>query len=72
VPPITTVEEAILRADEFVGRYYSFKRPLSAKKDGDTWLMEYDVGIIAVEKLKLRLDANTGSVIEYIDPRASI
>jgi hypothetical protein len=72
VPPIATVEEGILRADEFVGRYDAFKRPLSAKKDGDTWLLEYDVGIMTVEKLKLRLDVNTGSVIEYNDPRASI
>lgn len=66
--PIQTVEEAIRTGEAFVARYYFFKRPQEAKKEGDTWLVVFDVGVFTKELLRLRIDANSGSIIEYSAP----
>lgn len=72
VPPIQTVEDAIQRADQFLSRYYAFKRPLAVTKEEDTWLLEYDVGVLRIEKIRLRIDTNSGAVVEYNNPKGSI
>jgi hypothetical protein len=59
----------IRRGEEFLSRYYAFKRPLSVKKEGDTWLLEFDVGVFAIDRVKLTIDATSGSIIGYADPR---
>jgi hypothetical protein len=51
-----------------VGRYYGFKRPLEARKVGDTWWVVFDVGILKVERVELRIDAGSGSIVEYKAP----
>jgi hypothetical protein len=71
VPPINTAEEAINRADGFLMRYYPFKRPLSVRKDGNAWYLVYDVGVMSINKVQLTIDATTGAVLEYSDPRAA-
>lgn len=66
--PVQTVEDAIKTGEAFVGRYYGFKRPLKAKKEGDTWFVVFDVGILKVERVELRIDSDSGSIIEYKAP----
>lgn len=68
MPPIQTVEEAIRTGESFVGRYYAFKRPLEAKREGDTWWVVFDVGVFRQERVQLRIDANSGLIIEYTAP----
>ena len=70
MPRLQTVEEAFQRADAFLSKYYAFKRPLSAKKEGDNWLLEYDVGVFGVEKVRLRIEAESGSIIDYTGPQS--
>lgn len=67
---IETAEDAIERADQFLSKYYPFKQPLSVKKEEDTWLLEFNVGVLSIQKVQLRLRASSGSVIEYDDLRA--
>jgi len=71
VPPVETVEEAIRTAEAFVGRYYGFKRPLEARKEGDTWWVVFDVGVLTVERVELRIDADSGSIIDYKAPEST-
>lgn len=68
MPPIQTVEEAILTGEAFVRRYYRFLTPLEAKKEGDTWGVVFNVGVLRQQLVKLSIDANSGSIIEYIAP----
>jgi hypothetical protein len=70
MPPIGTVEEAIRAGEAFVGRYYAFKKPLEARKEGDTWLVVFDVGVFHVQRLRLRIDANSGLITEYTAPQS--
>ena len=71
MPPIQTVEEAFQRADTFLSRYFTFKRPLSAQKEGASWHLVYDVGVFGIEKVQLTIDATSGFVTEYTDRRGA-
>lgn len=68
MPPIQTVEEAIQRAAAFLDKYYAFKRPLSAKRDGDSWRLVFDVGVFGTTRVRIAIDATTGAVTEYSAP----
>ena len=68
MPTIQTVEEAIRTGEAFVRRYYRFLRPLEAKKEEDTWWVVFNVGVISQELVQLRIDANSGLIIEYYAP----
>ena len=63
---ITTAEDAISKADSLIVRYYSFYRLQNVRKDGDEWVVRYDVSVIGPPKIVIiRLDAKTGNLIEY-------
>ena len=63
---ITTAEDAIKKADSFIVRYYYFYKLQNVRKDGDEWVVRYDVSVIGPPKIVIiRLDAKTGSLIEY-------
>jgi hypothetical protein len=68
VHPIQTAEDAIQRAESFLGRYYAFRRLLAVRKEDIGWLLEFDVGLITKEVVRITLDASTGTVIEYVTP----
>jgi len=63
---ITTAEDAIRKADSFIIRYYAFHRLQSVRKEGDEWILRYDVSVVGPPKIIIiRFDAKTGSLIEY-------
>jgi hypothetical protein len=63
---IVTAEDAIKKADSFLVQYYYFRRLEGVKKTEDSWVVRYDVSVIGPPKIvTIRLDAKTGSVIEY-------
>ena len=68
MPPIQTVEEAIITGETFVRRYYRFLTPVEAKMEGDVWRVIFNVGVLRQELVKLSIDANSGSITEYIAP----
>ena len=67
MPNIFTAQEAIETSDRFLSKYYSFARPTTARKEGDIWLVVFNVGVFQPEKVQLRIDSNTGDVVEFDD-----
>jgi len=65
MPPIQNVEEAVSLANSFVGRYFGFKTLKTARKEGKDWYVEFDVGLLAVEVVKVTLEGDTGAIISY-------
>ena len=64
---ITTAEEAINISDRFLRKYYPFLRPLSAKKEEMAWLVVFDVSVFVVKRVEVKIDSDTGSIIEFND-----
>lgn len=63
---INTAEDAVRKADSFLNKYYLFHRLEGVKKTGDNWVVQYDVSVIGPKKIVIiKLDAKTGSLIEY-------
>ena len=68
---IQSVDAAAQRGDAFLAKYFPFKKLLSAKNQGGSWLLTYDVGIFLAQEVHLTIDANTGEVTEYDNPRSA-
>ena len=63
---IITAEDAIKKTDSFLNKYYFFHRLENVKKMGDNWVVQYDVSVIGPKNIVIiKLDAKTGSVVEY-------
>lgn len=62
---INTAEDAVNAAERFLKRYHLFHVLKRAIREKDKWVTEYDVAIIGTEIVRVTLDAETGSVIEY-------
>lgn len=70
MPPIQTVEDAVSAAEHFLGRYYSFKTLKAVRKDNSDWYLEFDVGILSSEIVKMTIEGSTGTVIAYqVEPK---
>jgi hypothetical protein len=66
MPTILTVEDAINKADAFVSRYHMFKKLLSAQRiPPNAWVLEYDVGVLIVDKIRLKIDGDSGAIVEF-------
>jgi hypothetical protein len=66
---ITTAEDAIRQAESFLNRYYAFRRLAGVRKEGDNWVVRFDVSIIGPKSIvTIKLDSKTGAVVEYISP----
>lgn len=65
MPLITTAEEAINTGDRFMRKYYPFLRPLSAKKEDQAWLVVFDVSVFLEKKVEVKIDSESGSIIEF-------
>ena len=62
-------KEAIERANTFLQTYYPWRRPMSAQKEGDSWFVVFNVGILlAQERVEVTIDAATGSITGYRTP----
>ena len=67
MPIISTAEDAINTTDNFMRKYYTYLRPLSAKKEEQAWLVVFDAGVFKVQRVELRVDPETGSILEFND-----
>lgn len=66
MPPITTAQEAIKVADDFIVTYYIFRRLISAEKAESTWEVVFNTGILLSQELAyVTLDSETGEVIGF-------
>ena len=68
MPPIQNVEEAIGAGEAFLSKYYVIKRPMDVQREGDTWTLIFNVGLFFQERVELKIDANSGSIIGYTSP----
>lgn len=67
---IENLERAVEVAERFLLKYYAFRRLLKAERENGAWLVEFDVGVLSKEIVRIRLDANTGEIVEYKLPGA--
>ena len=67
---INTAEDAVKIAEEFLQRYYYFRKLRNAKQEDHSWLVEFDVGVLKTDLVRIKLDADSGAIIEYISPEA--
>ena len=65
---VKSAKEATEIAQSFIKKYRTIVRPLKAVREGDTWLVEVDVGPIFVAVAKVKIDAKSGDILEYIIP----
>ena len=57
-------------AVSFLNKHYP-SRPLYPKRatrEGDMWLVEVDIGLLAVKIAKVKIDAKTGKIVDYEIP----
>ena len=64
---IATAEDAINTGDQFVRKYYPYLRPVSAKKEAEAWHVVFNVSIFFQQQVEVRIDSETGSIIEFND-----
>lgn len=67
---VRTAQEAVQVAEQFLLKYYAFRRPHKAVREDGTWLVEFDVGVLRSEIARIRVDAGTGDIVEYKGPGA--
>ena len=65
MPPIQTLDEAVRVADEFLKRWYYFRKLRKVQREGNTRLVDFDVGIMKVDIIHIGIDANSGTVTKY-------
>jgi len=65
---VKSAAEATEIAQSFVKKYRAVARPIKAVREGDSWLVELDVGPILVLIGKVKIDAQSGNVLEYDIP----
>lgn len=62
---IENIERAVEVAERFLLKYYVFRKLVKAERENGAWLVEFDVGVLSKEIVRIRLDANTGEIVEY-------
>ena len=65
---ITSAQDAIETAEKFLEPYYPWLRPVKAVREGDTWLVEFDVGAVKVEIASVKINAASREVKEFNKP----
>ena len=65
---VDTADKAMEIAHSFVKKYSPVALPLKAVKEGDVWLVDIDVGALAVKIAKVKVDAKTGDILSYDIP----
>ena len=62
---ITSAEEAINIAGEFIEPHYPWYRPTKSVREDGYWIVEFDVGALRVETAVVRIDAKTREIKEF-------
>lgn len=65
---VDTADKAMEIAHSFIKKYVPVALPLKAERKGDEWLVDIDVGALAVKIAKVKVDARTGDVLSYEIP----
>jgi hypothetical protein len=65
MPKITSVEEATEVARNYLSPYYRFFRPVRVVQEGARWLVEGDVGAWVTQVVRLKMDGETGTILEF-------
>ena len=66
IPIVESAEDAIMMADDFLSRYYTWKHPLTARNNGDTWTVLFDVGAVTTRKIEMKVDSASGKILEFV------
>ncbi len=65
---VATADKAMEVAHTFIKKYSPVALPLKAVKEGNIWLVDIDVGALAVKIAKVKVDAKTGDILSYDIP----
>lgn len=65
---VKTATEAMDIAHTFIKKYSPVALPLKAIREGNVWLVDIDVGALAVKIAKVKVDAKTGDILSYEIP----
>jgi hypothetical protein len=65
---VDTADKAMDIAHSFIKKYVPVALPLKAERKNDEWLVDIDVGALAVKVAKVKVDAKTGDVLSYDIP----
>lgn len=65
---VDTADKAMEIAHSFIKKYSPVALPLKAVREGDVWLVDIDVGALAVKVAKVKVDAKTGDILSYDIP----
>ena len=66
MPIVETAEDAIMLADDFLSRYYTWKHPLTARNNGDSLTVLFDVGAVSTRKIEMKVDCASGKILEFV------
>lgn len=66
---VGSAEKATEIARTFIKKHYPVALPVKAVREDDAWVVEIDVGPLAVKIASVRVDAKTGRIIDYEIPR---
>ena len=66
MPVVKTADEATEIALSFLKKSgWAFARGVSAHRKNDIWLVEVDVGALAFQIGSVKINARTGTIVEY-------
>jgi len=65
---VDTADKAMEVAHTFIKKYSPVALPLKAEREDDVWLVDIDVGALAVKIAKVKVDARTGDILSYDIP----
>ena len=66
---VATADKAMEIAHSFIKKYSPVALPLKAVREADVWLVDIDVGALAVKIAKVKVDAKTGDILSYEIPQ---
>ena len=70
MPIIESAEQATEIVLTFLKQHFSWGgRPVSARREDSGWLVEVDIGVFRPRIGQVKLDQETGRIIEYEFPR---
>jgi len=69
---VDTADKAMEIAHSLIKKYVPVALPLKAERKGNEWLVDIDVGALAVKIAKVKVDARTGDILSYEIPEKGI
>jgi uncharacterized membrane protein YkoI len=65
MPTIDTAEDAVNAAEIFLARYHANTILKRVVRQGEKWVMEFEVATSGTNIVRVTVDAQTGNVLEY-------